>query len=189
MTCLMSHMKKGWIWLWPVFLVLAATCCPVFGADVNTLIRSLSDPNPNTRYQAVKNLGHMGRSAAPAVPALVKALEDDDRRIMKEAMLALRSIGGPAVPALIKALSHAQHDVREQAALALGKMGPPANQAIPALVKILDDTNRRVVDAAEYALRSIGHPALPALKRRAAQGGPGAEIAGKLIKKIDPGAK
>ena len=125
------HSMTGWVFWGTLFIIFSFCWVDGAGQDLSALIRSLDNPNPEVRYSAARKLSHMGPAAASAVPALVKALEDPDRQVQKEAMLALRSIGSPAVPALIGALKHNDPGVREEAVLALGKMGSAAHRAIP----------------------------------------------------------
>lgn len=69
----------------------------------------------------------MEREASQAVPALVKALDDPDSKIVREAVVkALRSIGpaaAEAVPALTRVLEDRDAELRSSAALALVAIG------------------------------------------------------------------
>jgi HEAT repeat protein len=59
------------------------------------------------------------------------------------------------VPALVKALKDEDAEVREKVALALLNIGPNAEAAIPALEEACKDNNADVREAAEMALKEI----------------------------------
>jgi hypothetical protein len=78
------------------------------------------------RTEAAEELGDLGRSAAPAVPALIRAVES-------------------GVP-----------DLRDAAIDALGRIGPAASEAVPALQRLLDQPPRGLdVGRVVVALSSI----------------------------------
>jgi HEAT repeat protein len=86
---------------------------------------------------------------------------------------ALGRIGAPAVPALMEALQSSDVQVRVKAADVLGRMGPDANDAVPALIRLLDDPDERVRKTATRALGRIGpsaKAAVPVLMRSLFQG-------------------
>lgn len=72
------------------------------------------------------------------------------------AMDSLGRIGAPAVPALIEALDHNDPTRRAQAAKVLARIGPEAKQSVTALVSALNDENETVRKAAARALGQIG---------------------------------
>lgn len=84
----------------------------------------------------LKSLSSAGRSAEVVLQALVLA-------------------GPGAVPALIEALESEDRIVREQAAIALGRIGTGAKAAIPALTRALKDSHGWVQEAAANALAKI----------------------------------
>jgi HEAT repeat protein len=92
---------------------------------------------------AVVVLNRLGPAAQKAVPALVQAMNAEQKlEVRREIFFALASIGAgseEAVPALIQALSHENVKVRNGASYALGKIGPAARSALPALRKNLKD--------------------------------------------------
>lgn len=82
----------------------------------------------------------LARIGKPAVPALVRTLDDPDANARVQAANALARLGpaaADAVPALTEALDDPDPLVRQAAARALGQIGPAAESAIPALVEIL----------------------------------------------------
>jgi HEAT repeat protein len=68
----------------------------------------LDDPDPLKRRRGAEMLARIGSDAAPAIPALIRLVEQD--------------------PDL---------QVRKAAAFALGQMGPTAQAAIPALSRMM----------------------------------------------------
>ena len=68
-----------------------------------------------------------------------------------------------AVPALMKALEDQDANVRWGAAYALGEIGAGSVDAIPALVKLLQDNNEVVRLSATGALGEVGKDAVPIL--------------------------
>jgi HEAT repeat protein len=75
--------------------------------------------SPNIRATAAYLLGQMGTNAAPAVPDLIEALDDEDAYVRIRATRALTQIGEPAVTNLMVALTHRDELVRAGAAKAL----------------------------------------------------------------------
>jgi HEAT repeat protein len=74
---------------------------------VATLITELKSDDPFRRLITVKRLGWFGQSAAPAVPALIAALQDETVR--EEAVKSLGKIG-PEAKAAIPALTAIQNE-------------------------------------------------------------------------------
>ncbi len=77
--------------------------------DVQELIKQLSDPNPEVRWnaaQALKNAAWIEQDITPAIPALIDALGDEDADIRNHASQALASAASagqditPVIPAL-----------------------------------------------------------------------------------------
>jgi HEAT repeat protein len=91
-----------------------------------------------------------------AVPALIAAVDDPDRKVR---YVAVQSLGNmrttSAVPALVKALRDADRKVQARAAEALGQIGSPANSSIPALEQALAESHLPVRQAAAEALKKI----------------------------------
>ena len=92
---------------------------------VNRYIKELSDKSATKRTSAASYLGMMGEKAAPAVPALVAALQDSERFVRRAAARSLGKIGAPALGAK-EALRQATRDrdeyVAHTAKLALEKL-------------------------------------------------------------------
>jgi HEAT repeat protein len=86
---------------------------------------------PQTRNAAAYEISGMGPAAAPAVPALIKALDDPEATVR--------------FPVLV----------------ALGEIGPAAKAAVPKLKQMMDEEiNDEIAAAAKRALRRIQPEAL-----------------------------
>lgn len=135
--------------------------------DVTRWISNLNDGIATERWNAAYRLGQLGSPAAPATDTLVKALGDDDFRVIWYSIHALGNIGEPAataVPALREALSAEKEQTesnfvavkalgdkytRRFAARALGQIGSAAKAARPDLQRAMtsDDASLRVAAA------------------------------------------
>jgi HEAT repeat protein len=104
-------------------------------ADGHTLsewIADLKAPAPVSRNAAAYEIAGMGPAAAPAVPALIAALDDE-----------------------IAA-------VRFPVTVALGEIGPAAEAAIPRLKQVIEeDINDEVAASARRAIKRIRPEAVP----------------------------
>lgn len=99
-----------------------------------------------------------GRTAAAALPALIRALVEGDEEGRQFAAQGLGAIGrhaAPAVPELDRALGDPIPGVRYWAATALGSIGPAAASATAALESLAADPDTRVRQAAGDALARI----------------------------------
>ncbi len=113
--------------VWTVVFFVNAT--PAFGQEdhdldreIDLLIQELRDEETSFRRLAVDDLGNIG---PPAVPALLKTLQDKAGIVRVSAADALGAIGTEAksaVPALTKALQDEHQDVRRSAAQSLGRI-------------------------------------------------------------------
>ncbi|MCM1983776.1 HEAT repeat domain-containing protein [Lyngbya confervoides] len=93
-----------------------------------------------------------------AIPGLLKALEDSDEAVRKNAVSALGETGSESViPGLLKALEDSYPGVRFDAVSALGRIG--SNAAIPGLLKTLEHSANYVRQVTVYALGEIGSDA------------------------------
>ncbi len=109
--------------------------------QVPFLIRDLSSPVANLRYQAVKALDRIDDSRA--VPGLINALKDRDSRVRRAAMAALKDVNDPRIIKML-AIMLKSHDTkkREQAITALGKQDDP--KAIELLIRASKDSKYSV---------------------------------------------
>jgi HEAT repeat protein len=97
------------------------------GKTLSEWVADLKDGTaPQTRNAAAYELSGMGPAAAPAVPALIKALDDPEPTVR--------------FPVLV----------------ALGEIGPAAKAAVPKLKQMMDEEiNDEIAAAAKRALRRI----------------------------------
>ncbi len=144
-------------------LLLLATGCgsrpPYQGRSVAELERMLGDADAKVQTQGAYGLGLLGEKAAPAVPALAKALKANNVLVRQQAAGALGQVGpgaAEAVPALVEALADPEWTVRRQAAVTLGRIGAPARAAAEAaLERCTRDANKLVRKAAQEALGKL----------------------------------
>ncbi|VAW96393.1 hypothetical protein MNBD_GAMMA21-1009 [hydrothermal vent metagenome] len=141
--------------------------------EVRNKILRLYHPDPVERAWAAYQLAKLGRGAAPAVPYLIKLLDDDSSVLLsryigsgfrsssdttpaEEASRSLARIGDPAIKDLLDALKSESVNVRRLAAKALGQIG--SSQTIGELINLLTDESRKVQASAAIALGNYRHP-------------------------------
>jgi HEAT repeat protein len=114
------------------------------------LLEYLKNPNVNVRRESTEILAAMGPAAREAVPALIKAL-DDDFDAAHGAMEALGAMGGSARPAVapllrkFAAIKDGDMEARyrrETILKSLEGIGPAAVEAVPRLLEWLPDHPR-----------------------------------------------
>ena len=103
------------------------------------------------REYAAHALGAIGHHSA--VPALSKALMDENGSVQEKAMTALKKIGKPAVPTLCEVLKGRDVNKKRRAAQVLGEIGDPS--AVPALCEALKDEDKDVRRNSAKALEWI----------------------------------
>ncbi|MBO0351854.1 HEAT repeat domain-containing protein [Phormidium pseudopriestleyi FRX01] len=96
-------------WTSTLLLTTPATAETPTDAEIAPLIEQLKVADEFTRGDRVTALAEVG---APAVPALIKALQSDNFLIRQGAAEALSQIGDPAVPDLLKSLESDSPRVR-----------------------------------------------------------------------------
>jgi hypothetical protein len=88
------------------------------------------------------------------IPALLKAVKDEDSNVRKHAVDGLRKLGSEkAISGLLEILENADFDSCDSAARALGRLG--SEQAIPGLLKALEHKKSYVRRSATYALGDL----------------------------------
>jgi HEAT repeat protein len=111
------------------------------------LYEYLTDRDVNVRARVTEILAEMGPAATAAVPALIKALEDDSF-VAHDATRALGAIGPAARPAVVPLLKRwdnikpgeREADYHRETILkTLASIGPGAVEAVPRLVEWLPD--------------------------------------------------
>jgi HEAT repeat protein len=138
----------------------------------------LTDPNVTVRRATIDFLEPMRSAIGPAIPAVVKALGDEDRFIRWAAARTLAGIGednikataNKTVPALARLMDPREDpQVRDAAAITLGSYGAEARAALPALIAFVDYGDLEARDSAVRAIQNIGGPdlakAVPALQK------------------------
>lgn len=128
------------------------------GKPLSAWINMLENPNPVTRYTAIKAIGEIGPKAKQAIPQLVETIRETrnrDKRMLLACNHALLEMGREIVPSMIFLLKDDEWEMRRGAAWILGKVGPDAKDAIPALTRALKDTNAAVRNKAAESLKKI----------------------------------
>jgi HEAT repeat protein len=145
----------------PAVQLQAAKALWNFNHDANevlpTFVRLL---NTEESWRAAYALSQMRDTAAPAVPALIRAMRREIAprpfRSPPSVTFALGHIGPPAIPALIETLHDKNPLLRLNAAMALGIMEETAAPATPALLELASDHDTDVRQAVALALGAIG---------------------------------
>jgi hypothetical protein len=160
------------------------------------LAAGIADPDVRAQLAALDALETLGGEAAPAAPALIRALGDRDRFVRWAAARVLTRAGAvepdAAVPALVRLVNDSDLDLRRAATSALSAYGPVARAAVPALVRALGATDAEMRVAVIKALEGIGTDAAPAIPGLAnALSDPDArvrQIAAEALTKFGPAA-
>ena len=98
-------------------------------------------------------------SAAPAIRPY------QERTLAETIEYAVARMGAPAVPHVVKLLNDQRADMRLLACRILARIGPDAKAAVPSLIELLDDPDPRVQKEAVRALGEIGPAASGAVPR------------------------
>src|SRR5437868_2388169 len=83
-------------------LALFTTTLPA--ADLSKWTTDLASPDRDTRREASYQLLHLGAAAKPALPDLIKALDDADKQVWSNAIATIAALGPEAVDAVPKLL-------------------------------------------------------------------------------------
>ncbi|MGE3808002.1 MAG: HEAT repeat domain-containing protein [Gemmataceae bacterium] len=161
---------------------------PSAKAAVPVLIEMVHDQA--FRFWACVALGSIGPEAKEAIPTLLKYYPAEGFRDAG-ASIALEGIGAPAVPVLLKKLNDVDREVRWSTISSLGRIGPPAKPAIPQLKKAFKDRSARVRIAAAEAAWNIDRDeaAIPILIEALSGEQSDAYSAAEALKKIGPPAR
>ncbi len=131
------------------------------------LIRIMSDPDKDVRWQAPLILGRIGFNSDLVLPALLRTMEDDKYAVVRSnSVIALGYLGkdlknsDPDLTRIVTVLSRAVTDdgsenIRSYAAFYLGEMGPKAAAALPALERATDDKKEIVRTNADEAILKV----------------------------------
>jgi len=133
---------------------------------VDTLVKALQDGDPFVRWAAARVMGKMAPGQpGKAVPALARALGDENGDVRATAAAALERYGSAAkeaVPALAKAVAGGEPEMRVLAIRALAAVGAEAKPVVPDLAKALTAAEPEVRLEAVRALGKLGPTARPA---------------------------
>jgi len=127
----------------------------VTGATITYLTPLIGDPDVAVRRTAIRAIGHGGKAAKRATPALWRAWRDDDALVSADAGIALVQIGDENIRLFRRRLGVGEPRDRARAAAALANAGPAARDAIHALRDHLADEDPRVRSAALAALTAL----------------------------------
>ncbi len=128
--------------------------------EVDDLIQNLGSGDKAKRREAARSLSLLGAKAKPAVPALIKGLDDDEEQVFFWSATALARIGPDAqeaAPELIKHLQRSQRRYKDQIHVrivhALTKIGPTA---VPQLTEALNSDDSFVRYGSAVVLGNLG---------------------------------
>ena len=116
---------------------------------------ALKNPDSRIRAGAAKALGWFGEKAAPAIPGLVKLLNDENENVRLYAAETLGKIGPPAIPALRKCLQGTNRQLHISALSAVQGMGAKARPLAEILIPIASAASAPELQI--QALRALRH--------------------------------
>lgn len=143
--------------------------CPEATGTTAELVASLDTSDIETLKRNIQNLGRLGNSAKPSLPALQKLLEHPNQTVGVHAALAVVRIDGAtpdAMKCLIGAMKAKDPAVRSFAAAVIAGLGPEGQAALPAVAASLHDQDGYVrLHVSEVLIRfeSWSHEALQTL--------------------------
>ena len=115
----------------------------------------IGDPDVAVRRTAIRAIGHGGKAAKRASPALWRAWRDDDPLVSADAGIALVQIGDENIRLFRDRLGVGDARDRARAAAALANAGVAARSAIHAMRDHLGDDDARVRGATLAALLAL----------------------------------
>jgi HEAT repeat protein len=132
------------------------------------IAKALKSQNPRLRMLAAQALVELKAPRELVAPAMVRALEDADPRVVDRAIDALAALGPQVIiPRIDRPLSNPK--LREVAVRLLIRFGPDAAGAVPALIDALEslpedgEEARQFRRGAHFALAAIGPAAADAV--------------------------
>ena len=134
--------------------------------DSAELAEMLSSPDVGERWRAARRLGQLGASAAPAVPALVRTLRDENAGVRHNAVIALGSIGvadEEILAALAKAIADPERRVRLSAFSSLRRLTTDPAELVPIVSQLLQHQDQIIASRAVETVIQRGEKAVPVL--------------------------
>jgi HEAT repeat protein len=130
-------------------------------SDLRALVEKTFSTDRRQRMDAARELGWLGERGVPAIPFLIRLLNDyegyADANPSREASMALVRLGPSAVEPLIAAMRAPGNPANEELAVVLGLTGD--RRAVPALIDALEGHEAGGLrDRAAWALGLIGDP-------------------------------
>jgi HEAT repeat protein len=143
---------------------------PDTDAAIASLIDALADPERGVRIAALYALSHKGAKARPALPTVLKILQDpSDAELFEPAIYVARDIGDDAkdaVPLLVKALEAKNKILSYRILDSLPRIGPEGTKAALAILMAeLSAKDDRTFEDACQRLGKLGPAAAPAVPR------------------------
>jgi HEAT repeat protein len=120
--------------------------------EADGFIEALNDVSSEVRQAAALALA--AHPTEKAVPALVRALNDDDAMVQTLASNALSVIGKPAIPTLLDAFPQASPSAKVHLMRVLAEVRDP--RAIPVMMKAMDDDSAILHHWCEVGLQQLG---------------------------------
>lgn len=143
---------------------------------VPALAKTLNTEEPIVRAKAAWILGRMGADARPAIPALIRALNTNDMRLLHIVAEAIDLIG--ADPAMI---AHELILLGAQPSACPFRLDRLGEKAAPTLTTLLGRPGTPMAQISLYTLSTIGNPAEPALLKALKKGNASQRTAAALL--------
>jgi HEAT repeat protein len=132
---------------------------------VRVAVDLLGDGGPPARRLIVRSIGACGAPMPEAVDALVRALDDQDTAVRREAVVAARRLGvagRPALPALVSGLRSSDGEFRKLCLIAIGEIAGTEAASVSPVAEALGDPDAEVRREAARVLGGAGPPAAAA---------------------------
>lgn len=145
------------------FLMFAEAKQMVIYAIVDTLLKSIDDPDQRVSYAAIKGIANFGKKALPVKDKLVDYMNRGSPIIRRVAIDTLSNMGDEAddvIPDLVTALSDFDVNVQWAAIQALRKKG---NKSIPELIYMLEYDDDMLTPNILKTFAEIGNEAKDAI--------------------------
>jgi HEAT repeat protein len=126
---------------------------------IHLLISDLLSDQPQRGLLAAKELAQMGSAAAPAVPALIQAIDRGDRAFARAAADAIGAIGPAAVdaiPALVRRCRIADTTPGNEALAVANALGCLGHESVEPLKQLVSDPHPNLRIAGVYGLLRMG---------------------------------